>query len=549
MTASILLLLQAIAALLLAAFLWWRLKAYLLFFQQEEYDRRRFLRWLKGTGARDRATSLIVALGAAIGFGAAFGLGWSLYAALALLVIGLIEGLRRSRRPLRQAKKPLVMTTRARRLHRAAFGLGAMLVVALWIAGEQAGPPALALALAAIIAAQAAPYLLVAADGLLAPFERRVKQRYRQEAEEKLVRLDPFVIGITGSYGKTTTKHILAHILSSAAPTLATPGSVNTEMGITRVIRESLEPQHRYFIVEMGAYGPGSIDRLCRFALPKLGIITAVGWAHYERFKTVDAVFDAKFEMADAVKETGGRTVINADGIPRERLDERLGEEAESLILAGRHPEAAFRLCDIRQTADGIALEICERDGPAVALTAPLYGVHQADNILTAIAAARELGMPMEQIKAALASCPQTRHRLEVYRSGSLTVIDDAYNANPVGFASALEVLGVLKASEGGRAILITPGMVELGDRHEEEHARLGRLAAESVDIALVVTPERIDSFVTGFEQAAAGKGAALHRFARQEEAEAWLKANAQPGDVVLFENNLPDLYESRPAF
>jgi len=548
MTASISPLVQAIATLLLGVFLWWRLKAYLLFFQQEEYDRRRFRAWLKAAGARDRAASLLIALGAVLGFGAAFGLGRSPYPTLALLIIGLLEGLRRSHRPLRQAKKPLAMTTRARRLHRAAFGLGTLLALGVWVAGEEAGRSELALALAALVAAQAAPYLLIAADWLLAPFEQRVKRRFRQEAEEKLSRLAPYVIGITGSNGKTTTKHILAHILSSAAPTLATPGSVNTEMGITRVIRESLEPHHRYFIAEMGAYGPGSIDRLCRFASPKLGIITAVGWAHYERFKTVDAVFDAKFEMADSVRENGGRTIVNADGVPRERFEARLGVDAQSLVPVGRHAEAAFHLRSVRQTADGIALEICERESPAVSLTVPLHGAHQAANILAAVAAARELGMPMEQIKAALATCPQIRHRLEVYPSGELTIVDDAYNANPTGFESALEVMGVLKASKGGRAILITPGMVELGTRHEEEHARLGRLAAESVDIALVVTPERIDSFVSAFEQTA-GANALLHRFDRQDAAEAWLKANARPGDVVLFENNLPDLYESRPAF
>ena len=539
---------QAIAAFLLGAFLWWRLKAYLLFFQQEEYDRQRFRRWLNAAGARDRAASLLIALGAWIGFAAAFGFAWSAYVLLALLILGLLEGLRRSRRPLRGAKKPLVMTARAWRLHLAATALGLLLAFALWAAAASAGGAELALALSALVTAQAAPYLLIVADRLLAPIEGRVKRRYRQEAEQKLARLDPFVIGITGSYGKTTTKHILAHILSSAAPTLATPGSVNTEMGITRVIRDSLAPHHRYFIVEMGAYGPGSIARLCRFTPPKLGIITAVGWAHYERFKTIDAVFDAKFEMADAVAENGGRTVVNADGVPQERLDSRLKETSRDLILAGQNPEAAFRLRSIRQTPEGIALKLREKGGSDVAFTVPIYGAHQAANILAAVAAARELGMPMEQIKAALASCPQVRHRLEVYRSGKIMVIDDAYNANPIGFVSALEVLEVLKKAEGGRGVLITPGMVELGDKHDEEHAWLGEAAARAVDIALVVTPGRIDSFVSAFERAA-DSGTALFRFDRQAEAEAWLKANAQPGDVVVFENNLPDLYESRPAF
>jgi len=451
-------------------------------------------------------------------------------------------------RPLRRAKKPLAMTARARRILQTAYLIALALLAGLWLAGAAAGPPVIAAALAVLVAAQGAPWLLLAGDWLLEPLERAVKARYRREAEARLSRLDPYVIAITGSYGKTTTKHILAHILSSAAPTLATPGSVNTEMGITRTIREELAPRHRYFIVEMGAYGPRSIARLCRLAPPRLGIITAVGWAHYERFKSVEAVFDAKFELAEAAAASGGRTIVHADAVPTDRLEARLAEARETLTLVGNHPGAAFRLRRVRQTAEGLALEIDEADGPDMALTVPRFGVHQAANILAAVAAARSLGMPMETIKAALAGCPQVRHRLEVYRSGRLTVIDDAYNANPTGFASALEVLAVLKGAEGGRAILITPGMVELGARHDEEHARLGELAARSADIALVVTPERVESFVTAFETAA-GASAELHRFARQAEAEAWLEANAAPGDVVLFENNLPDLYEERPGF
>jgi len=441
------------------------------------------------------------------------------------------------------------MTQRARRILALYLLLAGALAAAFWIGAAIAGPAAGGAVLAVLGLAQGAPYLLAAADWLLGPMERRVKAGYRREAEAKLARLQPYIIAITGSYGKTSAKHILGHILSSAAPTLATPGSVNTEMGIARVVREELEPRHRYFLVEMGAYGPGSIARLCALAPPRLGLILAVGWAHYERFKSLDTVFDAKFELADAVAANGGTSIVNADAVPAERLDERLaGENGQTLTLIGKHEKATFRLHALRQTAEGLQLTINEREGGRSTLTVPLFGAHQGANILAAVAAARSLGMPMDAIKAALANCPQVRHRLEVYRSGGIVVIDDAYNSNPVGFASALEVLDELKRKEGGRAIVITPGMVELGAQHEAEHARLGEAAAGVADIALVVTPERIESFVEAFEQAKAAD-AALHRFAAQADAEAWLKANTRPGDVVLFENNLPDLYEARPRF
>src|SRR6202050_4878731 len=121
------------------------------------------------------------------------------------------------------------------------------------------------------------------------------------------------VIAVTGSYGKTSVKHILGHVLETAAPTLITPGSVNTAMGIARVVRERLQPHHRYFVVEMGAYGPGSIRRLCALTPPKMGLVTAIGMAHYERFKTLETVAAAKFELAEAVAEQGRTLLAGAD--------------------------------------------------------------------------------------------------------------------------------------------------------------------------------------------------------------------------------------------
>lgn len=528
--------------LLLAAFVLLRGRALLLYFQQEEYDGRRFLRYLTTRGGRDRVASLAAILAGLAGFAAAYGQGWGGYAAVLLLAGGLVDGARRSLPVVRDAKKPLVMTARATRIFQLYAGLMLGLAAALWwLAGWRTVTTP---ALVALIAAQAAPYLLVAADRLLSPFERRVKGRYRQDAVDKLADLKPVVIGITGSFGKTSTKHLLAHVLSSAAPTLATPGSVNTEMGITRVIREKLTPRHRYFIVEMGAYGPGSIARLCRLTPPDHAIITAVGDAHYERFKSIEAVFHTKFELADAVRTRGGAAVAHRDGIPAEFLDPYLAEH-DDIVLVGTGAESALRLSDLRQTAEGLALDIVAEDGAATTLSAPVYGRHQAGNILCVVALARRLGLPMDSIRAALATAPQARHRLEVSRAGGIAVIDDAYNSNPAGFAAGLELLDLLVRT-GGRRIVITPGMVELGARHDSEHARLGALAARHADILLAVTPDRIAAFTEAFRQAGQGE---LMTFQRQAEAEAWIAANARPGDAVLYENNLPDLYERPPRF
>jgi UDP-N-acetylmuramoyl-tripeptide--D-alanyl-D-alanine ligase len=358
------------------------------------------------------------------------------------------------------------------------------------------------------------------------------------------------VIAITGSYGKTSTKQILAHVLSTVAPTLATPGSVNTPLGIARIVREQLKPQHRFFIAEMGAYGPGSIARLCDLAPPDLAAITAVGEAHYERFRSLETVAEAKFEIAAAALARGGHVVVNADQVERRFHGPHVAASPDRYTLVttdatGAEPGAdTCVISDAEQTIEGIALTL-GHGGETYHLTAPLYGLHHCANVALAFVLARRLGVPAESIVAALRSTPQVQHRLQVIRAeGRPTLIDDAYNSNPVGFTSALALLDCL-AGTGGRRVLVTPGMVELGERHEAEHQRIGRLAGDVVDLALVIGPERIPSFLDGFEQGSR-PGRTLHRFSSFAEAKRWLDANAARDDVVLIENDLPDLYERR---
>ena len=195
------------------------------------------------------------------------------------------------------------MTERATRIARLAFGLLIGLGV---IPGRSALPPVFV-----VVLVQAVPFALVLAVRLLQPQEDRIQKRFWDEAHDKLKRLAPVVVGVTGSYGKTSTKHILGHILESSGSALITPGSVNTPMGIARIVRERLEPYHRHFVVEMGAYGPGSIERLCRLAPPDIAVVTAVGPAHYERFKSLDAVARTKFELPEAAIARGGKAIVN----------------------------------------------------------------------------------------------------------------------------------------------------------------------------------------------------------------------------------------------
>jgi len=507
-----------------------RLLTYLHLFQQEEYDSRRFLRWLVHTGACDRRLSLALA--------AVFIAQWALHGSAPPALFATLAGAAClgaaaiERDPRRQAKKLLVMTARAKRIYAIALALAAGIGVGAALTSN--------LVVTWIIAVQLVPLALVGANLILVPLEGRVQRRYWHEANQTLARIDPITIGVTGSYGKTSVKHILGHVLDAAAPTLITPGSVNTAMGIARVIRERLKPHHRYFVVEMGAYGIGSIARLCALTPPKLGIITAIGKAHYERFKSLDAVATAKFELAEAAVGNGGSVVLVADVVDFAPARDLVARHRERVVTVGSG-DADLAITALAQEADGVVAQIRWR-GRDYELRAPLYGLHHGRNIALVFAAACTLGLAPEDVVAALRSTPQIAHRLEVKRQpGAATFIDDAFNANPVGFAGALALLDTL-TRPGGRRILVTPCMAELGEEHEAEHARIGRLAAEHVDVLLAVAPRRVEPLVRAFRAAASGGD--IVECAGFAEARSWLDRNLAPLDTVLIENDLPDLLE-----
>jgi len=515
-----------------------RLLTYLHVFQQEEYDGLRFVRWLGQNIAFDRRMTIALAL---LGFATPLlngvaGLSGSWIAAgfavLFFLGLSAIEA-----DPRKAAKKKLALTQRARRI--------------LWLAAGLLAIPAVIVAVvpmpvwAWLVPVQLIPFTLVLATLLLMPHEAHVQKRFWHEAHDKLTRLSPTVIGITGSFGKTSVKHILGHMLETVAPTLITPGSVNTPMGIARVVRESLGAHHQYFIAEMGAYGPGSIARLCRLAPPDFAIITAIGHAHYERFKTLEAVAETKFELAEATIAREGKIVVPTDLAKIGPAAEKMLAQPDYYIRCGQADDCALQILSSTQTPDGIAVSV-RWQGEDHDLHAPLFGTHHATNLALSFAAVVSLGVKLADAKLALKKLPQITHRLEVkpQPDGSVT-LDDAYNSNPIGFKAAVETVGLLKKKYGGRGILVTPGMVELGTAHDAEHHTVGAAAGASVDVLLAVMPERIESLIESYK-AAKGVDAQVVRCATLAEAQTWLSENRRSGDVVLLENDLPDLYENK---
>lgn len=528
----------AIAAILFAAAFGWlawrRLHTLLTYFQQEEYNARRFGPALLRVRLFDvRASAALAILGAAR---AAFddALGWNgaalLIGAAALAAIAWREGRYRY-------KKPLVLTQRARRIRNLA---AAVMVLPLIFA--LIGP------FTAVIAVQLVPLALIIANAALAPMQARVNAGYIDEARAKLERMNPVRIGITGSFGKTTTKHIFAEILGISAPVFFSRGSINTVLGLTRHIRERLQWSHRYFIAEMGAYGIGSVARLCDFVKPDFGIVTAIGDAHTERFGSIENIAIAKAELIEAVCARGGTGIVAEQVMahaPFAALKTRFPSQLFT-VGSGENASFAIRRCEMQDAAWQITL--ADRrggdEGREIAYALPLLGEHNVMNSALAVAAAVVIDPSIApRVPLVTREVEQVPHRLQKRESpGEPLVLDDAYNSNETGFRNAVGVLAELAAARGGRAILVTPGIAELGMEHGRVHAALGEYCARLVDEVVVVNPARIPSFTAALEQA--GRPAlTVGSFA---EARAMLARTATAEDVILYENDLPDLLEEK---
>jgi UDP-N-acetylmuramoyl-tripeptide--D-alanyl-D-alanine ligase len=511
------------------AFLMWRrLLAYLRFFQQEGYEHVRFLRWVRLRPLGDPAfwvSLACLALAARSPLAAAL-----LFAvAAALLAIAQPD-------PRRSGKVPLRLTWRARRvLAVACLGSGALW---LWVAGALAGPTPIVGALAGSAAVLAsAPLALIAANGLLMPYERAVQAGFEADARRRVEEVKPLIIGITGSYGKSSTKAMLASILQYKAPTLAASGSINTLMGVTRHIRDELVFGHRYMVVEMGAFATGSIRRLCRLTPPSAGLITAVGDMHLERFGSLDEIVKAKGELAEALPP-GSLLVVNADSPGALRIARAFRHCR--VLLYGEHAaeDLDTRLEQVSFSKRGTSFVLRTRDRTLSCFT-PLLGRPIVLNLAGAFTLAAAVGVDVDLIVAAMRTLKPVSNRLEVVEERGITWIRDAYNSNQFGFRAALEVAAALPVA---RRFLATPGVIELGADQYQVNRTLAREAAAVCDTTLVVADTNREAFAAGHRDA--GKEATLVPVASRTEAFQWLRETVRDGDAIILENDLPDLYE-----
>lgn len=504
-----------------------RINTILTYFQQEEYDSSRFL----GAVFRVRLFDVIASISilAVIAVDYFFALPASLwpFAALVLLLIALRER-------TYKYKKKLVETDRLKRIRWLARIFFLASLTTLFVNS-----------LAVFLILQAPPVLIMLANRLLRPHQQSINQRFIDQAVAKLETYSPITIGITGSFGKTTTKHILAEVLESAGPVFYSPGSINTVLGLTRNIREKLQRGHKYFIAEMGAYGIGSIKRLCDFCDPDYGIVTAIGNAHTERFGDIATIAKAKSELIEHVCNKGGLSVIPLEILEHAPFANLKAKFPELVYTVGREYQADIQIvkADLEESNWLIELRFTfAQDTPELQYTLPLLGDHNILNSALSVALTYLINPnAATRIAAFSKDVEQVQHRLQkVENPGQALILDDAYNSNEIGFKNAVKVLRELSEQRGGDAILVTPGVAELGLEHERVHGRLGEFAAELCDTIIAINPERIESFVSAVEQTDVD----LHTRSSFAEARRLVGEISSEKDVVLYENDLPDLLE-----
>lgn len=386
------------------------------------------------------------------------------------------------------------------------------------------------------------PLLLYISAWLMKPVEKNIQNGFKRQARQKLASLPHLkVIAITGSYGKTSTKFVIDAFLKERIRVCVTPGSYNTPMGICKVINNDLEAHHQVLILEMGARYKGNIKELCSIARPDISVITNVGISHLETFGSKETVAREKSTLARELKP-GGTLILNSDD-PLVKQMAELRNDVKT-IFAGTGGSVQAEGVQVGPEGTSFLMKWLDDQNETEqeeTVSTRLLGAHNIQNMLLGAAVAREFSIRLKTVAVAASAMEPVEHRLELKKQNGLTVIDDAFNSNPVGAKNAVDILSSFTT---GRRIIITPGMIELGDREEEENKRFGEhIGRADLDLVILVGREQTQPILDGIKSTENGKNTDLRMAGSLFEANDILKKYARSGDVVLYENDLPDMY------
>ncbi|GAC1536778.1 MAG: UDP-N-acetylmuramoylalanyl-D-glutamyl-2,6-diaminopimelate--D-alanyl-D-alanine ligase [Acidimicrobiales bacterium] len=431
--------------------------------------------------------------------------------------------------PLRgRAPGPVVWTKRLRVVALVTVGLQ----VGVLLAGISVGLAVPAVSIGALLA----PLVVDAALLVLLPFEERKAEGFVRQAGARLGQVAPLVVAITGSYGKTTTKAYTAHLIAGSRTVVPTPASFNNRAGLSRAINEHLIAGTEVFIAEMGTYGPREIAEMCEWCRPRIAAITAIGPVHLERFGSEDAIVRAKSEIFGHAEIA----VLNVD-------DPRLANVADELEARGLR---VVRASGLDPSAEVSAIESGPPDSARLVVT--VGGRRIADvpspdavatNVAVAVALAVAADVPVDRLGPALETLPSVANRrTTALLSTGATAIDDTFNSNPAGCRAALATL-VRLSRPGAKRIVVTPGMVELGDVQATANEAFAAEAAGQATHVMFVGFTNRAALLRGAKAAPPGDRAEVLVADTHDRAVEWVRAHTGEGDVVLYENQLPDHY------
>lgn len=392
-----------------------------------------------------------------------------------------------------------------------------------------AGPEALAIGLAVfsvvaiVVPVRIAPLVMDAALALARPIEKSLSRKWLVAAQKKLRQVNPTVVAITGSYGKTSTKGYIAHLVATKYSVVPSPASFNNLMGLARAVNDKLTPGTEVFVAEMGIYGEGEIRELSKSFPPDVAAITTIGEAHLERMGSRAAILRAKSEIVENAKTV----VLPVDDPDLAALADRCEGEGRRVIRVSAQGAAAEVTVDPAKGTVTIG-----KDSAPVQIS----GVGHAVNIAVAVGIAHALDVPLSSMAPKLGSLPTAAHRAEPQQAPSgAIIIDDSYNANPVGAARAVEGGAAMAKDRNGPFIVVTPGMIELGTVQFERNRDLAAQIESVGGKLLAVGYTNRKALVAGHSSAQV--------FADRPAAMAAALAAAGASGVILVENDLPDHY------
>ncbi len=484
------------------------LNFYMHMFQLNSYFFKKYLFWIKGNIKKVFIRNSLALLSLIILFNNDIVNIISIIILICSIIINI---------PKSKAKIPLKYTSRVIRMIITELVIGAIIYI-IW-------PNIITLIILNIVCI----FLCVLANTINYPIEYLVRKYYINDAKKILNNMpNLIVIGITGSYGKTGVKNYLSKTLGVKYNVLATPKNYNTTMGVVKTIREELKPIHEIFICEMGATKLGDIKEICDIVKPKFGVITSIGPQHMQSFKTIDNVIRTKFELYDAVKNNNGITFLNFD-------NEYIAKQNKDHIITYGidNKKLDYNAYNLVSSQNGLEFTIKD-----IQFKTKLIGKHNVENLAAAIAVANHLGVPIEKLVPKIREIKSVEHRLELISRDGFNIIDDSYNSNPVSSKSALDTLNEFD----GTKIIVTPGLIELGDKEEEYNKEFGEYMTDICDYIFIVNSTVSKYILEGINIKKYNKD---RLFIVNSPGEAIKKiSNMNLNSVtILLENDLPDNY------